>query len=112
MIIAGHQKRQEFGKLTPSITSQICNALRHPDPGERSFSSIIHSLSDASVGTSVGYNIYKNIIPLVDHLRHLMPLQLSTMFAPSLLQSYKLKSTIRCHDLEESDSFFNAIGNK
>lgn len=113
MIIAGHQKRQEFSRLTPSIISQICNALRHPDLGliiplfiHRCLSSIICPES------SMGQNIYRTIIPLVDHLRHLMPLEMSTMFSPTLLKSYKLKSSIRCDDLDESDSFFNAITTK
>lgn len=60
----------------------------------------------------MGRNVVDYIIPLVNHLRKMMPLEFGSIFPSALLEQHQLSSTIQCHDLKSSDDFFDAIQKK
>jgi hypothetical protein len=53
----------------------------------------------------------ERLIPLVNQLRHTIPLTFSTMFPNILLKEMNLTGKIECHDLQASDYFFDKLQN-
>jgi hypothetical protein len=72
----------------------------------------IFANTNVSPATDIGKNIKDRLIPLVEHLRHCIPLQLSTVFSRALLRDAGLNEDIGCHDLDASDTFFDGIRKK
>jgi hypothetical protein len=62
--------------------------------------------------TSASQDVLAGIIPVVNELRQKIPCHFSSMFSTSVLQSLGISGKVPCHDLVESDRFFDKITHK
>lgn len=103
------RKRYMLGRSNELHITALSNALRDPSSCTfQKFSLLIISHSYAG-DSNTQLLISQRIIPLLSYIRQSIPLSFATMFSSQLLKKHNLPNTISCHDLSESDSFFDAI---
>jgi hypothetical protein len=66
----------------------------------------------AKASDGVVSTIKNCIVPLVNLLRTEMPMKFRTMFSSDLRDQYGIGTEVECHNIEDSDIFFNAIKQK
>src|SRR5262245_56134843 len=114
MIIAAKGPRRQVHRLKFHVIYEMSNAIRWPDLS-KILSLVLLHIIDSHIhmsDTGMGKDIYERLIPLVDYLRHQIPLQLSTVFPKSILLERGLKGGVNCHDLVSTDKFFDTFNKK
>ncbi|KIJ89511.1 hypothetical protein K443DRAFT_126755 [Laccaria amethystina LaAM-08-1] len=85
-------KKTLVTELSGEVLGRLCMAIRNPD-----------------TNTPFGRQMVSDVIPAIDVLRRQFPVSFSTMFSAGALNRLSLPAQIKCHDLHESDRFFDCL---
>ena len=110
MLIATSGKKTLVTELSGEVLGRLCMAIHNPDTSQFSLLFVLSfRYPFYLIDTPFGRQMVGDVIPAIDALRRQFPISFSTMFSASALESLSLPAQIKCHDLDESDRFFDCL---